>query len=107
MFDFRPHEIALVFPSTGGSYDEAGSYIPGDSPPDEVIDAHVDVLSGSEYERAQKVAADTNVIIYIDYRDDLDERIKVRHKGKTYSVSALISQGGLDETLALYAKEVE
>lgn len=105
MFDFRPHEVTLIFPGGEGSYDEAGSYIPGESS-EEVVDAHVDIVSGNEYDRAQKVAADTNAVIYIDYREGIDETVKVRHKNQLYSVSAAISQGGLDETLGLYAKEV-
>lgn len=105
MFDFRPHEITLIFPGGEGSYDEAGTYVPGEGR-EEVEDAHVDILSGNEYDRAQKVAADTNAVIYIDYREDVNETVKVRYKNQLYSVSAVISQGGLDETLGLYAKEV-
>lgn len=105
MFDFRPHEVTLIFPGSGGTYDEAGTYIPGESS-EEVVDAHVDILSGNEYDRAQKVAADTNAVIYLDYREDISETVKVRHKDQLYSISAVISQGGLDETLGLYAKEV-
>lgn len=105
MFDFRPHEVTLIFPGGEGTTDEAGTYIPGEST-EEVVDAHVDIVSGNEYDRAQKVAADTNAVIYIDYREDVNESVKVRHGDQLYSVSAVISQGGLDETLGLYAKEV-
>ena len=107
MFWDYPHDVTIIFPASEGTYDEAGTFIPGESV-SEVVPAHVDVLSGSEYERAQSVSADTNAVIYVDYREDLDDaRIRVQHGNKTYSISTIISQGGLDEVLGLYAKEVK
>lgn len=56
--------------------------------------AHVAPQSGREYFAAQQVQSEVSTRITIRYRDDVDATCRIKYRGKTYNIEAVLPDDG-------------
>jgi SPP1 family predicted phage head-tail adaptor len=65
------------------------------------VNAHVQPISGRAFFEAQQIESKINYKVFIDYDEQITNRMWVNFQGKRLMIDTIIDQGGLNEVMVL------
>lgn len=69
-----------------------------------IVWAKVEEKSGSEGEMSDQIVATRKVQFLIRWRDDLNERMRIIYRAKTYEIESIINGDARQHTLRIHTK---